>query len=102
MRYSDAEIAECKLYMHLEVDEHEEDPIIDLIMASAAEYLEGAGIVDDGQDSARYKLAWYGLTLHYYDTRNDMNAEMPMPRNVRNLIKQLEHDCELKAAGGIL
>lgn len=102
MRYSADEIAACKMYMHKEVDEHEDDALIELDMCAAAEYLEGAGIHDNGRNGARYTLALYGLTNHFYDTRNDLNAEVPIPKNIRNLIKQLEHDCELQAAGGIL
>lgn len=82
----------CKQYMHVEQDcgEDEDKLILDL-MDAAKEYLDGAGIPEPEEPRRLYTLALHALTLHYYDHRDAVGGEAPLPTGVRPIINQLKH-----------
>lgn len=85
------QIAACKAYMR--VDGDEDDALIGHLCDAAAEYLSAAGAergADDSAQAARYDLALWALTLHYYDHRDAVGTEAPLPLGIRPIITQLK------------
>lgn len=89
-----AELDACKQYMH-EDSNNNDERIWNEFMPAAKAYLAGAGIHEpDGSDvlaSALYQLAFHSLTLHYYDHRDAVDGEAPIPIGLRPIINQLKH-----------
>lgn len=83
-----AALKACKNYMR--VDGDDDDETIEALMAAAAEYLANAGIPAPEAESALYNLALYSLTLHYYDHRDAVGTEAPLPTGLRPVINQLK------------
>lgn len=88
-------LAACKAYMR--VDGSEEDTLIFSLLAGAFEYLTSAGIFRTADNSARYDIAAYSLTLYYYDHRDAVSTEAEMPRGLRPVINQLKLDAAAQA-----
>ena len=84
-----AALTACKEYMR--VDGDEDDELITRLMGAAREYLEGAGISAPEESSWLYTMALHSLTLHYYDHRDAVGAEAPIPTGLRPIINQLKH-----------
>lgn len=84
------ELSQVKGYMR--VDTNEEDALISALLASAKEYLANAGITEPEGPSALYQLAVWGLTLHYYDSREAAadGAKAEMPLGLRTILTQLK------------
>lgn len=82
-----AALRACKSYMR--VDGDDDDETIGALMDAAAEYLENAGIPAEST-SPLYNLALYSLTLHYYDHRDAVGTEAPLPTGLRPVINQLK------------
>jgi len=80
-------LAACKDYMR--VDGDEDDALISGLMSAAKEYLRNAGIPE--QDSDLYTVAVQSLTLHWYDHRDAVGGEAPLPIGLRPVINQLKH-----------
>lgn len=89
-------LAAVKRYMR--VDGSEDDGIIAAMYTAAVLYLQNAGIVQPETPSALYNLAVWGLTLHYYDHRDDVGNESSFPVGLRPVVNQLK----LTARGGVL
>lgn len=82
----------CKQYMRVEQDCGEaEDALILDLMDAAREYLAGAGIPEPEEPVKLYDLALHSLTLHYYDHRDAVGGEAPLPTGLRPIINQLKH-----------
>lgn len=82
----------CKQYMHVEQDcGAAEDALILDLMGAAREYLDGAGIPEPEEPGRLYTLALHSLTLHYYDHRDAVGGEAPLPTGLRPIINQLKH-----------
>lgn len=81
----------CKAYMR--VDGSEEDELIRSLCSAAEGYLTRAGCrrseTDEAQ-AAQYDLALWSLTLHYYDHRDAVGTEAPLPIGLRPVITQLK------------
>lgn len=88
---TEMQIAACKAYMR--VDGNEDDELIGQLCDAAAGYLSAAG-AERGKDgsarAAQYDLALWALTLHYYDHRDAVGTEAPLPLGVRPIITQLK------------
>ena len=89
-------LAACKAYMR--VDGDEEDTLITSLLAGALEYLTAAGIFRTADNSARYDIVAFGLTLYYYDHRDAVGTEAEMPRGLRPVITQLKLDAAVQTA----
>lgn len=89
---TEAQVAACKAYMRIDGDE--DDKLIGQLCDAAAAYLATAGATrgmeDGSQRAAQYDLALWALTLHYYDHRDAVGAEAPLPIGVRPIIHQLK------------
>lgn len=69
--------------------------------ADAAEaYLVSAGVGDSENASPVWKMAFFALTLHYYDSRHDVSASAALPASLRLLINQLKREADVEAALG--
>lgn len=85
----------CKQYMHVEQDcGEDEDALILDLMGAAKEYLAGSGIPEPEEPSKLYTLALHSLTLNYYDHRDAVGEEAPLPTGLRPIINQLKHSAE--------
>ena len=80
-------LAACKRYAR--IDECDDETVLDL-MDMAIEYLAGAGIPEPIEWGKRYALAVNAMTLHYYDHRDDQDAQAAHPQALRVLINQLK------------
>jgi uncharacterized phage protein (predicted DNA packaging) len=87
-----AALAACKDYMR--VDGDQDDALIAGLMAAAKEYLDNAGIPEPETASPLYTMAVHSLTLHYYDHRDAVGGEAPLPTGLRPIINQLKHSGE--------
>ena len=87
-----AALEACKTYMR--VDGDEDDELIATLMAAAKEYLANAGIPEPEEASPLYTMAVHSLTLHYYDHRDAVGGEAPLPLGLRPIINQLKHSGE--------
>lgn len=88
---TEEQVAACKAYMR--IDGSEDDRLIGQLCDAAAAYLATAGAVrgqDDTPRAAQYDLALWALTLHYYDHRDAVGTEAPLPIGVRPIIHQLK------------
>lgn len=74
----------------MRVDGNDDDETIGALMDAAAEYLSNAGIPAPESSSALYTLALHSLTLHYYDHRDAVGTEAPIPTGLRPIINQLK------------
>lgn len=85
------QLREVKAYMR--VDGSEDDVLIGQLWEAAAGYLAAAG-AERGEDgtaqAARYDLALWALTLHYYDHRDAVGTEAALPIGVGPIITQLK------------
>lgn len=86
---SDPALEACKSYMR--VDGDDDNALITSFMAAAKEYLANAGIIEPETPSPLYTLAVHSLTLHYYDHRDAVGGEAPLPLGLRPIINQLKH-----------
>lgn len=86
-----AQIAACKAYMR--VDGDEDDALVGALCDAATGYLQRAGCrrseTDEAQ-AAQYDLALWSLTLHYYDHRDAVGTEAPLPLGLAPVITQLK------------
>lgn len=88
---TEAQVVACKAYMR--IDHGEDDLLIGQMCDAAEGYLSDAGCVRGAEGSpaaARYDLALWALTLHYYDHRDAVGTEAPIPLGIRPLINQLK------------
>ena len=82
------ELAACKAYMRAE---EETDEAIAPFYDAAVSYLAGTGIQKPETEDSRYTLAVHGLTLYYYDHRDDVEGSVaPFPIGLRPVINQLK------------
>ena len=88
MAVSDKQLAAVKRYMR--VDGDDDDAVIGALLEAAILYLHDAGIDEPAEESALYNLATWGLTLHYYDHRDDVGGEASFPAGLRPIITQLK------------
>ena len=87
-----ADLEACKQYMR--VDGNDDDELIASLMAAAKEYLAGAGIEEGAEPAPLYLMAVRSLTLHYYDHRDAVGGEAPLPLGLRPILNQLKHSGE--------
>ena len=89
---TEAQVAACKAYMRIDGDE--DDKLIGQLCDAAAAYLAAAGATrgmeDGSQRAAHYDLVLWVLTLYYYDHRDAVGTEAPLPIGVRPIIHQLK------------
>lgn len=78
----------CMEYMRVEPGT--DDRLIQRLMESAETYLKNAGIVRTEENGAQYDLAVWSLTLHYYDHRDSVGSEAPLPIGLRPIINQMK------------
>lgn len=83
-----SELAAVKLYMRVEEDG--DDAIIAALYDAAVIYLENAGIQRPQEKPELYNLAVWGLTLHYYDHRDETGNETALPAGLRPILNQLK------------
>lgn len=86
-----AQIEACKAYMR--VDGDGEDTLIASLCDAAEGYLTRAGCrrsETDAAQAAQYDLALWSLTLHYYDHRDAVGTEAPLPLGLPPVITQLK------------
>lgn len=95
-RINPNQLESCKKYMGVDFDY--DDETIESLMETAVDYLTGAGIPESW--SRKYELAVKRLTLHWYDSRNDIAADKPMPLGLRPLINQLKAESFVDSASG--
>lgn len=85
------QIAGCKAYGHLD---DEDDKLIGVLCDAAAGYLAKAGATrgmeEGSQRAAQYDLALWALTTYYYDHRDAVGTEAPLPIGARPIIHQLK------------
>lgn len=81
------QVAAAKVYM--KVDGSEDDALISSLYSAAVEYLKKSGI-DPHLEDAQYLLAVHGLTLYYYDHRDDVGSEAAFPVGLRPVINQMK------------
>lgn len=87
-----------KDYMRFEdlaegLDESEavrQEALIQGLMAAAARYLDNGGIPEPEGEDELYDLCVKGLVLHWYDHRDDVGGETPVPQGLRPVITQLK------------
>ena len=84
-----AALQACLDYMH--VDEDDNGRIENEFIPAAKAYLAGAGIAEPTPDDPLYTLAVHALTLHFYDHRDSVGGEAPLPIGLRPVINQLKH-----------
>lgn len=88
---TETQVAACKAYMR--VDGDEDNALIGQLCDAAAGYLAAAGAergADNSAQAARYDLALWALTLHYYDHRDAVGTEAALPLGIRPIITQLK------------
>lgn len=83
-----AALEAAKRYMRVEGSE--DDAVISALCAAAALYLQNAGIPPRKDPDPLYDLALWGLTLYYYDHRDDVGSETSFPVGLRPVITQLK------------
>lgn len=88
MAISDTALAAVKQYMRVDTDD--DDDVISALHQAAVQYLTAAGITEPDDDAELYWLCVWGLTLHYYDHRDDTGSESPFPLGLRPIITQLK------------
>ena len=89
------EIAAARRYMHVDLtgddtEDAAENALIGALIAAAKTYLSGAGVTEPEETDDLYNLAVWSLTLHYYDNRNDVGSESPLPVGLRPILTQLK------------
>lgn len=82
------ELAEVKRYMR--VDSDEDDAVISALYEAAVIYLQNAGIDECYEFLPLYNLCVWSLTLHYYDHRDAVGTEAPLPTGLRPILNQLK------------
>lgn len=98
MAITQERLTACKNYMRVDFDE--EDALIVTLMESAVEYLAAAGVPEPASWGGRYAQSVWALTLHSYDHRDDISAQVPLPPALRLLITQCKLQAESAAAVG--
>lgn len=88
MTVSSEALAAAKKYMRVEGDE--DDDIIRGLYEAAALYLDNAGVERSEGNGALYDVALWSLCLHYYDHRDTVGSEAPIPTGLRPVITQLK------------
>lgn len=89
------QLESCLSYARIDEDDQE---LVTSLMELAIEYLAGAGIPEPETWGKRYAFAVNALTLHYYDHRDDQDAQTAHPPALRVLINQLKLDALTEAA----
>ncbi len=82
-----SDIQEAKLYMR--IDEPDDDALVGSLYAAAEEYMRNAGILED-RGSYLYKLALWGLMLHWYEHPQALADGQQIPEGTRIIINQLK------------
>ena len=88
---TEAQVTACKTYMR--IDGNGEDTLIASLCDAAEGYLTRAGCrrsETDPAQAAQYDLALWSLTLHYYDHRDAVGTEAPLPLGLPPVITQLK------------
>lgn len=97
MALSGRALAAVKRYMR--VDGSDDDDVIAALYAAAVLYLQNAGVEALEENSDLYNLAVWGLTLYYYDHRDDVGSEANCPVGLRPVINQLK---QTSPQGGVV
>lgn len=95
------QLAAVKAYMRVPAEDTSEDAVIGALYESAQGYLLGAGVSEPPQGDpwrALYLTCLWGLTLWYYDHRDDAGDAEAFPLGLRKGIQQLKHLQEVDAA----
>ena len=79
----------------------QQENIIEGLRSAAVEYLRGAGIPEPEGESELYDLVVKALTLHWFDHRDDVNGEAPVPLGVRPVLNQLKVLSAAKGGGAV-
>ncbi|MDO4810542.1 MAG: head-tail connector protein [Eubacteriales bacterium] len=82
------QLAACKAYMR--IDTGDDDALISSLMQAAIAYLHQAGIDRPVENYAQYDMALWSLTLHYYDHRDAVGSETPLPIGLRPILTQMK------------
>ena len=90
---SEVALADVKQYM--KVDGTDDDRLIETLYGAARTYLKDGGVEKPEKESDLYTLALWGLTLHYYDHRDDVGTNVAIPIGLRNIINQLKQTGEI-------
>lgn len=88
---TEAQVTACKAYMRIDGDA--DDALIASLCDAAEGYLTRAGCrrsETDTAQAAQYDLALWSLTLHYYDHRDAVGTEAPLPLGLPPVITQLK------------
>lgn len=88
----DPKVKACLHYMQADelAEDKDEVALVTELMQAAEIYLGNAGISRPAEHQALYNLALHSLTLHYYDHRDAVGSEAPLPTGLRPIINQLK------------
>lgn len=80
---------------YMRLPEDAEPMTVELFFNAAIAYLHAAGVcdpkaADDAAPADAYELAVYAICLHYYDHRDDMEADRSLPVSLQSLVTQLK------------
>lgn len=90
-RMNDTEFQALKQYMR--IDDMDDDAVIRALGLAAQDYLDAAGIQMTERNQSRYHLAWWALTLHWYERREATGPnEAEIQLGLRQIINQLKCD----------
>lgn len=87
MADTNTELNALKAYMR--IDGTDDDEVVALCREAAVAYLANAG-VEVNMKNALCKMAVWSLALHYYDHRDAVGTEAPLPTGLRPIINQLK------------
>lgn len=95
-----AALRQCKLYCKVDEDDDDGTQMVRMLMETGVEYLQGAGIADTQANHARYRLALWGLVLHWYDGGETVGGTDQLPAGTRAIINGLKNapDSAVEAA----
>ncbi|MEG1777519.1 MAG: head-tail connector protein, partial [Angelakisella sp.] len=88
MKPTQTELEAVKRYMLL--TENSEDGVVEALYMAAKIYLENCGVKQPVSGDSLYNLALWGLTLFYYNHRDDVTNESSLPAGLRPIINQLK------------
>ena len=78
------------LKQFMRIDGNDEDALILSLGTAAKLYLCNAGIEAPRENPELYNLAFWSLTLHYYDHRDSVGNEAAIPAGLRPVLNQLK------------
>ncbi len=86
---SEDAVVRAKTYLRIDTDD--DDVLVGTLLDAATIYLDNAGVPAPAESNALYDLALWGVTLYFYDHRDDVATNLAsMPLGVQRVINQLK------------